>query len=122
MKEVFNSVTNRNDIQFTGKLLNVNEEIRTNSNGTNFMLGTIEFVNAKGETKRATCGIYEKNYNKGMVVGEEYLCTASSDDSGKWYIHVSHLQQVASASAEDFGQAIASSTARVSTVESEVTA
>lgn len=121
MKAITNSKTGKTDYQFTGKLLTIEDEVRSNTNGTNYVLGTISFVNAKGQVKEATCAVYENNLKHGMETGKEYLCTASQGADNRMYIHVSHLQNVSAATTDDFGiEAVA--TPRVETAAAEMTA
>ncbi len=104
MKTVFNTVTQKNEIQFNGVLISLNRETSLeNSKGTKYFLGEVEFKNAAGKVTRASCSVYENNLNKGMETGISYLCVAQKADNGNVYIHMSHLTGASLASVSDFG-------------------
>lgn len=107
MKTTINSVTGLPQVSFEGKLLNtLSEQVFQNSNGKNYKLATIEYVNAKGATKQTTAMVYEGNYshaNANFVIGNKYLATATIVEAGKDpIITLSHLAATERASAEDF--------------------
>lgn len=89
-------------IQFHAKLVSpLSETTLQNSNGTNYKLVTVEFENAKGETKQVSASIYEGNYSKGVTVGQIYLTTATIVDK-KVYLQMSHLTGAPRPDLEDF--------------------
>jgi len=81
-------------IQFPGKLISISEATLKNTNGKNYKVCEVEFTNVKGEIVKRSALAYEGNYDKGMKVGNEYLCTASQTESGV-IIQVSHLNGTA---------------------------
>ena len=93
MKKITNPATGQTEYQFEGKLLKaLSETTLQNSNGKNYKLATIEFVDAHGVIQKASAMIYEGNYSKGVVVGKEYVCTARKGTDNQIYIQMSHLE------------------------------
>ena len=90
MRKIKNSLTGKEEMQFTGKLLSISEKVLSNSNGKNYKVVSIEFPDVNGEVQVASGIIYEGNYKNGVEVGKSYLCTAS-EANGQAYIHMSHL-------------------------------
>lgn len=104
---IHNDVTGRTDYQFTAKLVSIGDKSRPNSNGKQYVVGTCEFVNQKGNIVQRTVQIYngnltDKEGNIRMEVGNEYLTTASTDDEGNVYLRMSHLANASRATADDF--------------------
>jgi len=67
-----------------------------NSNGKNFKVATVQYVNNKGVLCQCGASIYEGNYGKGpLTVGEEYLAnvTIAPNKAGVQtaYMQMSHL-------------------------------
>ena len=93
MKKITNPVTGKTEYQFEGKLL---KELSTttlqNSNGKNYKIATIEFVDAYGVIQKASAMIYEGNYSKGVTVGKEYNCVARKGTNNQIYIQMNHLE------------------------------
>ena len=93
MKKLTNPVTGQTEYQFTGKLLKeLSETTLQNSNGKNYKLATIEFVDVNGEIQVASAMIYQGNYSKGVTVGKEYTCTARKGANNEIYIQMTHLE------------------------------
>ena len=93
MKKITNPVTGQTEYQFEGKLLKaLSETTLQNSNGKNYKLATIEFVDVHGVIQKASAMIYEGNYSKGVDVGKEYVCTARKGTDNQIYIQMSHLE------------------------------
>lgn len=97
MKHVgINEVTGRNEYQFMGELLSVAKEPIKNVNNTEYRPCSIKFMAPNGNEVTSRALMYEKNFQHGVEVGEEYLCTATTDadaEKGKEVlITVSHLQ------------------------------
>jgi len=103
MKPVINEVTGKTDLNFNGKLISIGTTVLANSNGKEFVVGTIEFVSQQGEKVQRSAQIYKASLEKGMEAGRSYLCTASKGDNGEVYIRASHLVVAERASADDFG-------------------
>jgi len=94
MRKVKNTITGKEEFQFTGKMLSISNNVLTNSNGKEYKVVSIEFKDVNGVTQKASGIIYEGNYKHGVEVGKEYLCTAS-ESNGQAYIHMSHLSGAA---------------------------
>lgn len=110
MKKVINKITGNVEFEFSGKMIApLSETTLQNSNGKNFKLATIEFVDVNGVIQKASAMIYEGNYSKGVEVGKEYLCVARKSD-GKIYIQMSHLIAGAGFASEDMFDAFDSET------------
>ncbi len=94
------------EAQFSSRLVSVNaENVLENKNGTSYILGTIEFENAKGELEQGNAMIYLKNWQHGMEVGKTYLTTVRiTPGSGQPpLITLSHLTGTARPTADAFG-------------------
>lgn len=95
-KKVENPVTGKIDIQFLAKLTTeLSETTLSNSNGKNYKLVTVEFMNDEGEIITSSASVYEGNYDRpeaNFKVGSEYLCTANIQEDGTAYLQLSHLQ------------------------------
>jgi len=88
--------------EFNCELLSVSSELKTNVNGKQYRVGTIRFEDANGKTQQVTAIIYEKNYQRGMKVGENYLATARPDGQNV-FISCSALKYSERANADMFG-------------------
>lgn len=93
---------NQAEIVFSGRLVSLSDSTLTNTNGKNYKVGSIEFVNAQGELVTRNCQVYEGNYSKGMELNKDYRATARKGDDGGVYIQLSHLPMSSNASEEDF--------------------
>lgn len=109
MKQVENN-RGGTDVQFGGKLVSISDKVLTNVNKKNYKVVTIDFEDVAGNPARCSALCYEGNYNKGVEVGETYLCTATPTDAGV-IVKMSHLSfNGERASAEQFGFETAVST------------
>ncbi len=97
-----NATTGVPQAQFPAVLKSIGTTILQNSNQKNYKIVSIEFENANGTKQLASAAIYEGNYSKGIEVGKTYLTTVSVVD-GKAYLQMSHLENAAMATADDFG-------------------
>ena len=87
-----NEVTGNQEVDFNGVLLSISEQVKENSNGNKYRLCNIRFTDAQGKEQTILASVYEKNFEKGLKVGEQYLCTAQLDKATKRaYVHVSAL-------------------------------
>lgn len=100
-KAKINPVTNLPELVGSSKVLSINEELRTNSKGTNYALGTCE-VDLNGSLKTIPCAIYEKNLQYGINIGSSYLTTLTKGEDGKIYCQVSHLPATEAITATEF--------------------
>jgi len=80
------------EMHFSGKLLSISSEVKefNNEKKTRYRVATIEFVTLDGELARTPCLVYDKNFQKGMVIGETYLAVAIQSESGP-FVTCSHL-------------------------------
>lgn len=85
-----NPTTNLPELVGQATLVSLSEEIKTNSNGKGYVLGTAK-VNLNGKESTISCSVYEKNLTHGVEVGNKYLATLSKGTDGKVYCQVSHL-------------------------------
>lgn len=97
MKKIFNATTNKVNYQLSAKLISVSNDVRENSNGTQYRLCTIEFKDGNGKVHRATASMWEKSFQHGVEVGNSYLTTINPElnaETGKTdlYFSVSHLE------------------------------
>lgn len=100
-KAKINPVTNLKELVGASTVKSINEELRTNSKGTNYVLGTAE-IEINGVKKIVPCAIYEKNLSHGIEIGNKYLTTLSKGEDGKVYCQVSHLSAAEAISADEF--------------------
>jgi len=97
-----NPTTGTPQAQFPATLKSVGTTVLTNTNGKNYKVVSVEFENANGTKQLAAAAIYEGNYSKGIEVGKTYLTTVSIVE-GKAWLQMSHLENAAQATADDFG-------------------
>ena len=88
--------------QFIAKLISVSANAKPNVNGTMFRNATVEFPNINGELVTRQAIVYDNNFAYGMIIGNEYLTTATKTADGV-IITMSHLVGAETATAEDFG-------------------
>lgn len=100
-KAKINPVTSLKELVGSSVVKSINDELRTNSKGTNYVLGTVE-IEISGAKKIVPCAIYEKNLAHGIEVGNKYLTTLSKGEDGKVYCQVSHLSAAEAISADEF--------------------
>ena len=104
MKTVKNELTGQNEVVFSAELIApLSENVLQNSNGKNFRIASIKFLDKFGKEQKSTAMIYEGNYQHGLTVGESYLATVSKGEANKAYIRLSHIPYVdAQATADMF--------------------
>lgn len=118
-KSQINPQTNLPELVGNAKLISVNAEMKTNSNGKNYYLGVAE-VELQGSMKRVTCSIYENNMKHGVEVGSRYLTTLSKGADGKVYCQMSHLEATESISADIFDALLGEEATATTTASAEV--
>jgi hypothetical protein len=100
MKQVENDSNGCARFQFAGKVVSIGATVLTNKNSKNYVVGTIEFVDANGEVQKTSAMCYEGNYGHeslkgaGIQPGKEYLCTATItelDGKPSVIVNISHL-------------------------------
>lgn len=101
MKKIENDKNGNERYQFAGTLMQaLSEKTYTNSNGKNYKISSVKFINLKGIEKIVSCVIYEDAYNhpdlngNGLEPGKTYLCTATiAEYQGKpsVFIAMSHI-------------------------------
>lgn len=99
--KVVNEVTGQTETQFQGKLISIGDQVMENSNGKEYLVGTVQFENSREEQVQRSAIINKKNFDYGMEVGNTYLCRAVNGEQGV-LISVSHLTSASRASVEDF--------------------
>ena len=97
-----NPTTGQLEAIFQGKLSSVSATTQTNSNGTEFRVGSVILPNGK----ERSCRIYEKNYAYGMEIGKTYrgVVTQYADSNGEVQLdlRLSHLTNAQRATLADF--------------------
>lgn len=91
MKKIENDLKGNPRVSFTGKLLSVSANVLQNVNGTSYRVANIEFADNDSVIQKSSGLMYEKNYAHGVIVGKEYLCTATLTSQGA-IVAVSHLE------------------------------
>ena len=93
------------EAQFQAKLISLGTTVMTNKNGTEYVVGSIQFPNSDGQlvTRSAIC--YKANADKGLVIGETYISTAvmTADQPTTPLLLISPLTGAVRATSEDFG-------------------
>ena len=91
-KPVLNETTGKTDFNFPATLVSMSDKIMTNSNGTEYVLGNVDFTYPNGlPAKSVTTQIFKKSLDHGITVGTTLLSTLSRDDEGNMWIRTSHL-------------------------------
>lgn len=91
-KAILNETTGKTDFNFPAELVSISDKEMTNSNGTNYVLGNVDFTYPNGTpAKSVTTQIFAKSLAHGIKVGSTLLSTLSRDDEGKMWIRTSHL-------------------------------
>lgn len=60
MEVIFNEVTQQNEFQFEGTVVSIGDNVLENSNGTQYQVGTIKFVDKNGKTQQVSAIHYTK--------------------------------------------------------------
>lgn len=82
------------------KLVSIGQNKLTNTNGTEFRIGSIQYVTGHGEIVTRSSQIWEKNVDR-LTAGQEYL-TEVRVANGVVYLNTSSLTSAARATADDF--------------------
>lgn len=102
MEWTANPTTGQLEAIFQGKLSSISATTQTNSNGTEFRVGSVILPNGK----ERSCRIYEKNYAYGMEIGKTYrgVVTQYADSNGEVQLdlRLSHLTNAQRATLADF--------------------
>lgn len=95
----FDAERNQFTGQITATVISLGDTVKENSNGTKFVVGSIQF---EGKIRSAIC--YMANLDKGINIGTDYLCnvTFTSDRPSAPIIAISSLTGAVRASADDF--------------------
>jgi hypothetical protein len=113
-----NKETGQTELTFQAKLAGpISTNRLENSNGTGYYLTSVSFPNQHGEIVTRSAKIWEKNLQlaneqDGMVIGNEYRCTAQEGPDGRKWLTLSHLPGASMATDDDFGNAFEQTTAK----------
>lgn len=101
----FNAEQNQLEGQFRAEVISLGTKVQENVNGTQYVVGAVRFTNAKGVTVERGAIAYVKNVEKGIQVGETYLCNVTITPSRPTepIISISPLTNAERASSDDFG-------------------
>lgn len=89
---VQNETTGKTDFNFPATLVSLSDKVMENSNGTQYVLGNVDFTYPNGTpAKSVTTQIFKKSLDHGITVGSTLLSTLSRDDEGRMWIRTSHL-------------------------------
>lgn len=101
----FNAERNQFEGQFKATVTSLGDTVQTNVNGTEYVVGAVKFTNNKGVVVERSAICYMKNVEKGVTVGNEYICnvTVTSDRPNDPIIAISSLTSAVRATADDFG-------------------
>lgn len=89
---VQNETTGKTDFNFPASLVSLSDKVMKNSNGTEYVLGNVDFTYPNGApAKSVTTQIFKKSLDHGITVGSTLLSTLSRDDDGRMWIRTSHL-------------------------------
>jgi len=100
----FNSELNQFEGQFKATVTSLGEAVQTNVNGKEYVVGAVKFTNNKGEVVERSAICYMKNLEKGISVGNEYLCNVTITEARPTepIISISPLTSAVRATASDF--------------------
>lgn len=101
-----NEVTGLMQANFTAKLISISNSTKTNTNGKEYRVASIKFVDANDVEQTISALMYEKNYSKGVEVNNEYLATVTIMPDNQPLVTVSHLQGAERATINMFGIAV----------------
>lgn len=101
-----NEVTDLMQANFTAKLISISNSTKTNSNGKEYRIASIKFTDADAVEQTITAIMYEKNYSKGVKVGNDYIATVTIMPDNQPLVTVSHLQGAERATINMFGLAV----------------
>jgi hypothetical protein len=91
-KPVLNEQSGKTDFNFPAELVSISDKEMTNSNGTKYVLGNVNFTYPNGTPAKAvTTQIFAKSLAHGIKVGSTLLSTLSRDDEDRLWIRTSHL-------------------------------
>jgi len=103
-KPVVNTTTGKTDFNFPAELVSISDKEMTNSKGTKYVLGNVNFTYPNGTPAKAvTTQIFAKSLAHGIKVGSILLSTLSKDDEGKLWIRTSHLSAGNNIDTDAFG-------------------
>lgn len=84
MKKVFNDYTNQTEIHFDAKVISLGDSVQQNANGTEYVVGTVEFKDVKGNTQRASAIAYTASLAKiPLSIGDNINCRAIPPQDGR---------------------------------------
>jgi hypothetical protein len=84
MKKVVNSYTQVTEMHFDAKVISIGETVKTNENGKEYVVGTVEFQDLKNVTRRASALMYTKALiAAGTAVGDTVNCRALPPRDGE---------------------------------------
>lgn len=103
-KPVLNEQTGKTDYNFPAELKSIGTKEFENSNGTKYVLGTVDFTYPNGTPAKAvTTQIFAKSLAHGIKVGDSLLSTLSRDDNNVMWIRTSHLSAGNNIDTDAFG-------------------
>ena len=101
-KEFLNAETNKSEFLFNATLLKIGENVLQNSNSKDYKIVTLKFNLPSGEEVERSAMCYQSNYDYGVEIGKDYLCSLNFDQEGNPQIKMSHLSNADRATADDF--------------------
>jgi hypothetical protein len=118
----YNAERDQFEGQFKAKVTSLGPVNQENSNGTEYAVGSVQMTTAHGELKEVSAICYKKNVEKGITVGETYICNVAvtKDRPNEPIISISPLTSAVRATADDFGFVFADALAEVGVGAEEV--
>ncbi len=100
----FNEEQGQFEGQFKAVVTSLGSTVQKNVNGTEYVVGAIKFTNASGQEVERSAICYMKNLDKGITVGESYLCNVAVTEArpNEPIISISPLTSAVRATSEDF--------------------
>jgi hypothetical protein len=84
MKTVKNEYTGVNEIHFDAKVISIGDTVLENSNGTEYVVSTVEFVDRNNKTQRASAILYTKALEASKLeIGATTNCRALPPRDGE---------------------------------------
>ena len=101
----YNPERNQFEGQIKAEVISMGDSLKKNVNGTEYVVGAIRFTDATGKTVERSAICYVKNLDKGVEVGNTYLCnvTITAEKPNEPFISISPLTSAERSSANDFG-------------------
>lgn len=87
MREIENNTKGNKRFEFVAKMISMDDPVLQNTNGKNYKLSTIEFLDVNNILQQAKSAIYEAVYKNGVEINSKFAAIATIADD-KAYVNV----------------------------------